>query len=240
MDYSIKDIDLAETGEKRVKWAFREMALLNVLRTRYTKEPIFKDLKIGCCLHVTTETANLAITMKQAGAEVFLCASNPLSTQDDVAAYLVKKEKISVFGKRGEDNKGYYNNIKSVMSKKPHLIVDDGCDLISSLHKNFNFATNIIGATEETTTGVIRLKNLARDQLLKFPVIAVNDANTKHLFDNRYGTGQSTIDGVLRATNILISGKFAVVCGYGWCGKGISKRFDGMGAKVIVTETDPI
>ncbi|MCK9266054.1 adenosylhomocysteinase [bacterium] len=240
MEYSIKDISLAETGRKRVEWAFKEMNVLNLIKSRYSNSKPLKGIRVGCCLHITTETANLMTTLKSSGAEVYLCASNPLSTQDDVSAHLVKNENIGVFGKRGEDNKSYYENINNIMKKEPHIVVDDGCDLISSLHKNPSYATNIIGATEETTTGVVRLKNLASNNLLKFPVIAVNDANTKHLFDNRYGTGQSTIDGVLRATNILISGKIAVVAGYGWCGKGIAKRFEGMGAKVIVTETDPI
>jgi len=240
MNYSIRDIGLSNAGEKRIDWAFQHMNVMNILRKKYNIEPVLKGTKIGCCLHITTETANLAITMKSAGAEVYLCASNPLSTQDDVAACLVKKHNISVYGKRGEDNKSYYRNINSVMGEKPHIVVDDGCDLISSLHKNPRFAVNIVGATEETTTGVIRLRSLARNGLLKFPVIAVNDADTKHLFDNRYGTGQSTIDGIMRATNILLSGKCSVVCGYGWCGKGISKRLEGMGANVIVTETEPV
>lgn len=240
MDYSIKNIKLAETGKKRVEWAFQHMDVLQNLRKEHKRKATFKKTVIGCCLHVTTETANLAVTLQEAGAEVFLCASNPLSTQDDVAAYLVKDKKISVFAKRGENNKSYYSNIRKVMSKKPHLVIDDGCDLISSLHKNPGFAVNIAGAMEETTTGVIRLKSLAKNNLLKFPVIAVNDADTKHLFDNRYGTGQSTIDGILRATNTLICGKFAVVCGYGWCGRGIANRFKGLGAKVIITETDPV
>ncbi len=240
MDYAIKDIKLADKGKKRVDWAFRHMLVLELLRKRYGKDRTFKGLKIGCCLHITTETANLMVNMRDAGAQVYLCASNPLSTQDDVAAYLVKNEKISVFGKRGDDRKSYYGNIKNVMEKKPHLVVDDGCDLISSFHRNASLAVNLIGATEETTTGVIRLRSLARNNLLKFPVIAVNDAATKHFFDNRYGTGQSTIDGILRATNILLAGKNAVVCGYGWCGRGIARRFEGMGANVIITEVDPL
>ncbi len=240
MDYSIKDIGLADKGKKRVEWAFRHMQVLELLRGRYGNKKLFKNMRIGCCLHITTETANLMVNMRDAGAQVFLCASNPLSTQDDVAAYLVKKEKISVFGKRGDNRKSYYENIKNVMEKKPHLVVDDGCDLISSLHRNPSLAENLIGATEETTTGVVRLKSLAKSGLLKFPVIAVNDASTKHFFDNRYGTGQSTIDGILRATNILLAGKNAVVCGYGWCGRGIAARFKGMGANVIITEVDPL
>lgn len=240
MDYVIKDINLADKGKRRVDWAFQHMQVLNLLRRQYEKNRIFKGIRIGCCLHITTETANLVINMKDAGAQVFLCASNPLSTQDDVAAYLVKNEGISVFGKRGDDNNAYYKNIRNIMEKKPHLAVDDGCDLISSFHRNPSLADNLIGATEETTTGVIRLKSLAKNKLLRFPVIAVNDADTKHFFDNRYGTGQSTIDGILRTTNILLAGKNAVVCGYGWCGRGIAKRFQGMGANVIITEVDPL
>lgn len=240
MDYSIRDIKLAENGERRVEWAIEHMQVLKLLRTLYKSNKAFRGIKIGCCLHITTETANLIINLKEAGADVFLCASNPLSTQDDVAAYLVKYKKVPVFGRHGDDKKAYYQNIKNVMSIKPHLVVDDGCDLISSLHKNSHFTENLIGATEETTTGVIRLRSLAKKGMLKFPVIAVNDADTKHLFDNRYGTGQSTVDGILRATNILISGKVAVVCGYGWCGKGIAKRLSGMGARVIITEVDPV
>ncbi len=240
MDYTIKDIKLADAGRKRVEWAFRHMQVLEILRDKYKKDRIFKGKRIGCCLHVTTETANLAVNLRDAGAEVFLCASNPLSTQDDVAAHLVRNEKISVFAKHGDSKKSYYGNIRNIMEKKPHLVVDDGCDLISSFHRDASLACNIIGATEETTTGVIRLRSLAKNGLLQFPVIAVNDADTKHLFDNRYGTGQSTIDGILRATNILISGKTAVVCGYGWCGRGIAARFKGMGARVIVTEASPV
>jgi len=240
MEYSIRDIKLAENGAKKVEWALNEMKVLSLLRKEYSKKKVFKGIKIGCCLHITSETANLVINFKKAGATVYLCASNPLSTQDDVAAYLVKKENISVFGKKGEREKEYYENIKKVMERNLNLVVDDGGDLIAALHKNPIYAKNIIGATEETTTGVIRLKNLAKKNLLKFPIIAVNDAKTKHFFDNRYGTGQSTIDGLLRSTNILIAGKIAVVCGYGWCGRGIAKRFKGMGAMVIVCEVDPL
>ncbi len=240
MEYSIKDTKLAGVGEKKVEWALNEMKVLSLLREEYSKKKVFKGIKIGCCLHITSETANLIINFKKAGATVYLCASNPLSTQDDVAAYLVKKERISVFGKKGETENEYYKNIRKVMEKKLNLVVDDGGDLIAALHKNPAYAKNIIGATEETTTGVIRLRNLAKKNLLKFPVIAVNDAKTKQFFDNRYGTGQSTIDGLLRSTNILIAGKIAVVCGYGWCGRGIARRFQGMGAKVIVCEVDPL
>jgi len=240
MEYSIKDIGLSETGEKRVNWAYSEMKVISLLRKEFLGKNAFAGTKIGCCLHITSETANLVINFKKAGGDVYLCASNPLSTQDDVAAYLVKEEKIPVFGKKGENEKEYYENIKIVMEKNLNLVVDDGGDLITALHKNPEYAKNIIGATEETTTGVIRLKNLAKRKMLKFPVIAVNDAKTKHFFDNRYGTGQSTIDGILRSTNILLAGKIAVVCGYGWCGRGIAKRFKGMGAKVIICEVEPL
>ncbi|RKY32606.1 MAG: adenosylhomocysteinase [Candidatus Omnitrophota bacterium] len=238
MEYRIKDINLAEIGRKKTEWACREMKVLGLLRKEDEKS--LNGLKIGCCLHITSETSNFVITLKKAGAKVFLCASNPLSTQDDVAAYLVKEHKIEVFGKKGESEKEYYENLKYVMEKKPDLVVDDGGDLITNLHKNPSFSENVIGATEETTTGVIRLENLSKQKLLQFPVIAVNNAHTKYLFDNRYGTGQSTVDGFLRATNILISGKIVVVCGYGWCGKGVAKRFSGMGARVIVTEVNPV
>jgi adenosylhomocysteinase len=239
MEYSIKDINLYKEGEKKVFWALQHMPVLKKLREEYSKNKIFSGYKIGACLHITSETANLVLNFKEAGAEVYLCASNPLSTQDEVAAYLVKKG-ISVFGKRGETTKEYNKNIEEVAKKMVDFIIDDGGDLITYLHQNEKYRKNIIGATEETTTGVIRLKNLYRQKLLKFPVIAVNNAKTKYLFDNRYGTGQSTIDGLLRATNILIAGKNVVICGYGWCGKGIAQRFKGMGGKVIIVEVDPI
>ncbi|MCM8771654.1 MAG: adenosylhomocysteinase [Candidatus Omnitrophica bacterium] len=239
MDYSIKDINLFKEGEKKVRWAFDHMPVLKKLRDIYSKNKIFKNYKIGACLHITSETANLVLNLKEAGAEVFLCASNPLSTQDEIAAYLVKMG-ISVFGKKGESSKEYYKNIEEVSKRLPHFIIDDGGDLIIFIHQNEKYMKNVIGATEETTTGVIRLKNLHKQKFLKFPVIAVNNAKTKYLFDNRYGTGQSTVDGLLRATNILISGKTVVICGYGWCGKGIAKRFSGMGAKVVIVEVDPI
>ena len=239
MEYSIKDINLYKEGEKKVFWALQHMPVLKKLREEYSKNKILSGYKIGACLHITSETANLVLNFKEAGAEVYLCASNPLSTQDEVAAYLVKKG-ISVFGKRGETTKEYNKNIEEVAKKMVDFIIDDGGDLITYLHQNEKYRKNIIGATEETTTGVIRLKNLYRQKLLKFPVIAVNNAKTKYLFDNRYGTGQSTIDGLLRATNILIAGKNVVICGYGWCGKGIAQRFKGMGGKVIIVEVDPI
>jgi adenosylhomocysteinase len=239
MEYSIKDINLYKEGEKKVFWALQHMPVLKKLREEYSKNKIFSGYKIGACLHITSETANLVLNFKEAGAKVYLCASNPLSTQDEIGAYLVKKG-ISVFGKRGETAKEYNKNIEEVAKRMVDFIIDDGGDLITYLHQNEKYRKNIIGATEETTTGVIRLKNLYRQKLLKFPVIAVNNAKTKYLFDNRYGTGQSTIDGLLRATNILIAGKNVVVCGYGWCGKGIAQRFKGMGGKVIIVEVDPI
>jgi len=239
MEYSIKDINLYKEGEKKVTWAFEHMPVIKKLREFYSKNKIFSGYKIGACLHITSETANLILNFKNAGAEIYLCASNPLSTQDEVAAYLVKKG-ISVFGKRGETSKEYNKNIEEVAKKMVNFVIDDGGDLIAYIHQNEKYRKNIIGATEETTTGVIRLKNLHKEKLLKFPVIAVNNAKTKYLFDNRYGTGQSTIDGLLRATNILIAGKNVVVCGYGWCGKGIAQRFKSMGGKVIIVEVDPV
>ncbi len=239
MEYSIKDINLYREGENKVNWALQHMPVIKYLRNKYSRRKIFKGYKIGACLHITSETANLIINFKECGAEVFLCASNPLSTQDEVAAYLVKKG-IPVFGKKGESGSEYYKNIENVAKNMPHFIIDDGGDLITFVHQNEKYIKNIIGATEETTTGVIRLKNLNKQKLLKFPVIAVNNAKTKYLFDNRYGTGQSTVDGLLRATNILIAGKIIVVCGYGWCGKGIARRFRGMGGRVIVVEVDSI
>jgi adenosylhomocysteinase len=241
MRFDIKDIKLAEKGEKRIRWADAQMPVLRSVRARFRKEKPLKGVRISCCLHVTTESANLAITLKEAGAQTLLCASNPLSTQDDVAAALVAKHKIPVFAVKGEDNARYYRHIKAALDQKPNITMDDGADLISQIHKHSSvYAPGVLGGTEETTTGVIRLKSLEHNDLLLFPVIAVNDASTKHLFDNRYGTGQSTIDGILRATNILLSGKNFVVCGYGWCGKGVAMRAKGMGAHVIVVEVAPI
>jgi len=239
MEYSIKDINLFKDGENKVNWALNHMPVIKYLREKYSKREPFKGYKIGACLHITSETANLILNFKEAGAEIYLCASNPLSTQDEVAAYLVKNG-ISVFGKRGETAKEYNKNIEEVAKRMVNFVIDDGGDLITFLHQNDKYRKNIIGATEETTTGVIRLKNLYKQKLLKFPVIAVNNAKTKYLFDNRYGTGQSTVDGLLRATNILIAGKIIVVCGYGWCGKGIAHRMKGMGGRVIIVEVDPI
>jgi len=239
--HDVKDLTLAKEGKLRIEWARMEMPVLEQVRERFEKEKPLKGIRIGACLHVTTETANLMETLKAAGAEVALCASNPLSTQDDVAAALVKYSKIPVFAIKGEDNKTYYSHIKSVLSIKPHITMDDGADLISTLHTEYkDLVDNVLGGTEETTTGVIRLRAMAEKGVLRYPIIAVNDAYTKHLFDNRYGTGQSTIDGILRATNRLIAGSVFVVCGYGWCGRGVAMRARGMGARVIITEVDPL
>ena len=241
MDYDIKDINLADKGKDRIEWAFQTMDVLDSIQDRFEKEKPLKGKTIGACLHVTTETANLAITLKKGGADVYLCASNPLSTQDDVAAALVKHYDIPVYAIKGEDRDTYYSHLNAVLDKHPNITMDDGADLVSLLHSDRKeLASNIIGSTEETTTGVIRLKSMEKDNVLAFPVIAVNDANTKHMFDNRYGTGQSTLDGIIRATNRLIAGSVFVVLGYGWCGKGLADRARGMGANVIVTETNPL
>ncbi len=241
MDYHIKDITLSETGKRRILWAEKDMPVLRQIRENFRRKKPLKGIRISACLHVTTETANLMITLKAGGADVYLCASNPLSTQDDVAASLVKDFGIPVFAIKGEDSRTYYKHIDAVLDHRPQITMDDGADLVSALHKKRRRqAGEVIGSTEETTTGVIRLKSLARQGLLKFPVIAVNDAATKHFFDNRYGTGQSTIDGIVRATNRLIAGSTFVVCGYGWCGKGVAMRARGMGANVIVTEVNPL
>lgn len=240
MNYHVKNIKLREEGKRRIEWAEREMPVLRLIKNRFLKEKPLKGVRLGCCLHVTTETANLAITLKAGGADVALCASNPLSTQDDVAASLVKDFGIPTFAIKGEDNKTYYKHIQSVIDTKPRITMDDGADVVGILHKNFReLLPNILGGTEETTTGVIRLRAMERDGVLEYPIISVNDADTKHLFDNRYGTGQSTIDGIIRATNILFSGKHVVVAGYGWCGRGVASRAKGMGANTIVTEVDP-
>lgn len=241
LKYDIKDIKLAEKGKLRIEWAEMDMPVLRMIRERFKKEKPLKGVRLSACLHVTTETANLMITLKEGGAELALCASNPLSTQDDVASALVKYYKIPVFAIKGEDRDTYYKHIYQALDLKPHITMDDGADLISTLHKEKKeLLSGVLGGTEETTTGVIRLKAMAEDRALKYPVIAVNDAYTKHLFDNRYGTGQSTIDGILRATNRLLAGSIFVVCGYGWCGKGVAMRAKGMGARVIVTEVDPL
>ncbi len=241
MKYDIKDISLAKEGQLRIEWAEMDMPVLRQIRERFRSTKPLKGIRIAACLHVTTETANLMRTLKAGGAEVVLCASNPLSTQDDVAAALVKYDRIPVFAIKGENNKVYYSHIISVLSTNPQITMDDGADLVSILHREEKSRLkNVIGGTEETTTGVIRLKNMAKEGILGYPIIAVNDAMTKHFFDNRYGTGQSTIDGILRATNRLISGSYFVVAGYGWCGRGLAMRARGMGAKVIVTEVDPV
>jgi adenosylhomocysteinase len=240
-DCDIKDLSLAPLGKKRIEWAAKDMPVLKLIGERFLKEKPLSGIRISSCLHVTTETANLMITLKKGGADVALCASNPLSTQDDVAASLVKDYGISVFAIKGEDNKTYYSHIEAAIAHKPNITMDDGADVISTIHKRWDdIDFNIMGGTEETTTGVIRLKAMVRDNALKYPVIAVNDSMTKHMFDNRYGTGQSTIDGILRATNILLCSKKVVVCGYGWCGRGLAQRAKGMGADVIVTEVDEI
>jgi len=235
----VKDINLAEEGKNKIEWAYSQMPVLAEIRKRFQKEKPLKSVKIAACLHVTTETANLMLTLKAGGAQIALCASNPLSTQDDVASALSKE--IDVFAIKGEDNERYYKHINSVLDIKPDITMDDGADLVSTLHsKRKNLISNVIGGTEETTTGVIRLRAMERDGVLKYPIIAVNDAETKHMFDNYYGTGQSTIDGIIRATNILIAGKTFVVSGYGWCGKGVALRAKGMGANVVVTEVNPL
>ncbi|MCX8060173.1 MAG: adenosylhomocysteinase, partial [Aquificaceae bacterium] len=241
MDYHIRDIALADVGKNRIEWAERDMPVLRRIRERFSQEKPFAGLRISACLHVTTETANLLITLKEGGAEVFLTASNPLSTQDDVAASLVKHYQIPVFAIKGEDTDTYYSHLREVIRREPHLVIDDGADLISTLHREFpELARKVYGGMEETTTGVIRLKAMAKEGVLLFPIVAVNDAYTKHMFDNRYGTGQSTIDAIMRATNRLVAGSYFVVAGYGWCGKGVAQRARGMGANVIVCEVDPI
>lgn len=241
MKYDIKDMKLAKKGALRIEWASKNMPVLNLIKQRFLKEKPLRGLKIACCLHVTTETAVLAEVLKSGGAETYLCASNPLSTQDDVAASLVKDLKVAVFAIKGENTKTYYLHMKSALAVKPDITMDDGADLVSTIHQRpASEHANIIGGTEETTTGVIRLRALAREGKLRYPIIAVNDAQTKHLFDNRYGTGQSTLDGIIRSTNKLIAGANFVVCGYGWCGKGTAMRAKGMGAKVIVIEVDPL
>jgi adenosylhomocysteinase len=240
-NFDIKNPRLADGGRYRIEWAEQEMPVLRLIRERFAKEQPLKGIRISACLHVTTETANLMHTLQLGGADVVLCASNPLSTQDDVAASLVTHYEIPVYAVKGEDNKTYYDHIKAALDHKPHLTMDDGADLVSTIHKErTELLDTIVGGTEETTTGVIRLRAMAADGVLKFPVLAVNDASTKHFFDNRYGTGQSTVDGIVRATNILLAGKTFVVAGYGWCGRGLANRARGMGANVIVTEIDPL
>ncbi len=264
MDCDIKDKKLAEKGKLRIEWAGHEMPVLKLIRERFTKEKPLKGIRLSACLHITTETANLAEVLKAGGAEVALCASNPLSTQDDVAASLVADMGIPTFAIKGEDNTTYYQHIQQAIAHRPAITMDDGADLVSALHmigwgrmgelappvkqwaeglssqEREDLTKNILGSTEETTTGVIRLRSMEEEGVLMFPVVAVNDADTKHLFDNRYGTGQSTIDGIIRATNRLLAGSCFVVCGYGWCGRGVAMRAQGMGANVIVTEVDPL
>ncbi len=264
MNYDIKDITLAEKGRLRIEWAGMSMPVLNKIRERFQKQKPLKGLRLSACLHVTTETAGLIKTLKAGGAEVALCASNPLSTQDDVAASLVAHDKVPVFAIKGEDHATYYSHILSALKHKPHMTMDDGADLVSSIlfialnrwddlepsvgkwakglsvKERKDFLSNIVGGTEETTTGVIRLKSMEKDGVLKFPIVSVNDADTKHLFDNRYGTGQSTVDGIIRATNRLLAGSKFVVSGYGWCGRGVASRAKGHGADVIICEVDPL
>ena len=241
MDFDIRDIKLANSGQLRIEWARQEMPVLEIIKKRFVKEKPLKGIRLSACLHVTTETANLMDTLKAGGADVVLCASNPLSTQDDVAASLVENSAIPVFAIKGEDNETYYKHLKSALAHHPMITMDDGADLVSELHSKEHGSTrDLIGGTEETTTGVIRLRSMAEQGILKFPVISVNDASTKHFFDNRYGTGQSTIDGILRATNRLIAGSVFVVAGYGWCGRGLAMRAKGMGANVVITEIDPL
>jgi adenosylhomocysteinase len=236
----VKNLELADQGKKRIEWANQSMPVLQIIRKEFIKNAPLKGVRISACLHVTTETANLAITLRDGGADVVLCASNPLSTQDDVAAALVRDYNIPVFAIKGEDNDTYYSHILSALDHKPHVTMDDGADLVTTaLTKRKDAAGEIIAGTEETTTGVIRLRAMAKEGVLRYPIIAVNDALTKHMFDNRYGTGQSTIDGVIRATNVLLAGSKFVVAGYGWCGRGLAMRARGMGADVIVTEIDP-
>jgi adenosylhomocysteinase len=244
VEHDVKNIGLAAEGRLKIEWAELSMPVLRQVRERFAKEQPLKGIRLGACLHVTTETAVLMLTLKAGGAQVSLCASNPLSTQDDTAAALVKEYDIPVFAHKGEDNTTYYKHLESVLKTRPHVTMDDGADLISQLHRENNvggdLVKEVIGGTEETTTGVIRLRAMEKEGVLAFPVIAVNDADTKHLFDNRYGTGQSTIDGILRATNVLLAGKTVVVSGYGMCGRGVATRAKGMGSHVIVTEVEPM
>src|SRR3989337_638891 len=241
MKYDVKDLKLAKQGRLRIEWAEKNMPVLRMIRERFRKERPLRGFKISACLHVTTKTANRMDTLKTGGAEVALCASNPLSTQDDVASSLVQDFKIPTFSIKGENNKVYYQHINSALDIKPDMTMDDGADLVSTLHsKRKDLIKNVIGGTEETTTGVLRLRSMQRDGVLKYPIIAVNDSKTKYFFDNRYGTGQSTIDGIIRATNFLLAGSNFVVAGYGWCGRGVANRARGAGANVIVTEIAPL
>ncbi len=239
MDYDVKDLRLADQGRMRIEWAEESMPVLRLVRKRFAKERPLRGVRIAACLHVTTETANLMQTLQAGGAEARLCASNPLSTQDDAAASLVAHDHIPTFAIKGEDKKTYYKHIHAALGHNPTITMDDGCDLVSTLHSERKTA-RIIGGTEETTTGVIRLRSMAKKGVLKFPVISVNDADTKHMFDNRYGTGQSTLDGIIRATNRLVAGSIVVVAGYGWCGRGVASRAKGLGADVVITEVAPL
>jgi len=241
MDCDVKDLGLAEKGRERIEWAAGEMGVLAQVRERFEKERPLEGIRIGACMHVTTETANLVDALKAGGAEVAVCASNPLSTQDDVAAAICEQSGIDVYAIKGEDNETYYGHINAVLDHRPHVTMDDGADLVSLLHRERkDQLEEVIGGTEETTTGIIRLRAMANDGALKYPIVSVNDADTKHLFDNRFGTGQSTIDAIMRATNLLLAGRTIVVCGYGMCGRGVASRARGMGAKVVVTEVDAI
>ncbi len=241
MEFDVKNIDLAPGGRHRVDWAETEMPVLRGIREQFGSDRPFAGLRVGACMHVTTETANLMVALQSGGADIALCASNPLSTQDDVAAALVSHYEIPVYAIKGEDNETYFKHITAVLDHKPHIVMDDGADLVSTIHKSRReLIDNMIGGTEETTTGIIRLRAMAKDGALQFPMMAVNDALTKHMFDNRYGTGQSTMDGIIRATNYLVAGKTAVVAGYGWCSRGIAMRARGLGANVVVTEVDPL
>jgi len=239
--HDVTNLALAPEGVKRIEWAAREMPVLSLIRERFAREKPLNGIRMACCLHVTTETANLALTLQAAGAEVRLCASNPLSTQDDVAAALVAEYGISVFARCGEDNDTYYRHIHQALEHAPQLTMDDGADVVATLHKERrDLLEGVVGGTEETTTGVIRLRAMAKDGALGYPIVAINESDTKHLFDNRYGTGQSTVDGIIRATNVLLAGKVFVVAGYGWCGRGVAARARGHGAQVVVTEVDPV
>ena len=241
MQHDVKDLSLADKGRRRIEWAWNSMPVLRLIEQRFGREKPLRGLRLSACLHVTTETANLMRTLKAGGAEICVCASNPLSTQDDVAASLVQDFGIPTFAIKGEDKDTYYRHIRAALDLRPHLTMDDGADTIGVIHsERKDLAANVIAGTEETTTGVIRLKSMQRDGVLLYPIIAVNDADTKHLFDNRYGTGQSTLDGILRSTNILLAGTRLVVCGYGWCGRGVATRARGAGANVIVVEADPL
>ncbi len=241
MDFDVKNIDLAPGGRHRIDWAEQEMPVLRGVLKQFKDDRPFAGLRISACMHVTTETANLMVSLQAGGADVVLSASNPLSTQDDVAAALVSHYEIPVYAIKGEDNETYFKHLNAVLDHNPHIVMDDGADLVSTIHKSRrNLIDNMLGGTEETTTGIIRLRAMARDGALQFPMMAVNDALTKHMFDNRYGTGQSTMDGIIRATNVLIAGKNVVVAGYGWCSRGIAMRARGLGANVIVTEIDPL